>query len=727
MGCNHSKTTTAVTTPSTAVASGTTSNDKSAPLKSSISPPPVATKALQSIPPAALYHHLLSGLNPTVSREISVRALTESFWEDARKLCSSHTSLASYIDPGTHATPLHVACSLVSAQVDTSSVSGGAIMCIKEIVDACPEAVTHRDKYSRIPLEGVFSGICVKEGTKNSVDSISASFSFRIAITKLLLEHAPESDLIKGNTLYEVVQSLPDDIGAPLGLTVEFIKLLVEKGGECDRTAGSVTGDLQTVNRPDYDSIGPEPVDYVLALLYRRFVRQFDQSERFFEGDNSRIEVVQHRQNFKNAAVNTFNIIELLLRGPTIQNGMDLLVHNAVRTGSCPPDLLRYIVETNLEAVAEIDSRGNLPLHYAAGYDGVTCATSPKFLVPPEHEVAESYSKYVIDELLYAHPEGASVTNADGVLPITLAIESGKKWIGGGIRSLHEAYPLGIEQANLGEHHLLMNAMSFENQEDQSTTTELLVGYNDREGTIATGVDGGGGRHRKRKQRRKINKDESHDAIMLVQRPGAAVRDVITTMWANEEDGGVQMLGCLALEVAATAAGLCEKKIVSVALLGVTTVVNAMKNHPNEPAVQERACAALIEMALADGVQEVSFAASGAISSVVSAMQAHVSDATVQKEACKALRRIMENGGAERATVVASVSGFTAVVNSMGAHPHDNVIQREACAALEVLTSFNDTYLPELHEQTEAWLQSAAKKFPEDCSESVGTVLSRLK
>ena len=77
--------------------------------------------------------------------------------------------------------------------------------------------------------------------------------------------------------------------------------------------------------------------------------------------------------------------------------------------------------ETNLEAVSVADIKGNLPLHYAAGYCD-TKSSSP-----------ECYSKYVIDELLYAYPEGSSVPNADGNLPIVLAIESGKKWIGGGM------------------------------------------------------------------------------------------------------------------------------------------------------------------------------------------------------------------------------------------------------------------------------------------------------
>ncbi len=52
-------------------------------------------------------------------------------------------------------------------------------------------------------------------------------------------------------------------------------------------------------------------------------------------------------------------------------------------------------------------------------------------------------------------------------------------------------------------------------------------------------------------------------------------------------------------------------------------------------------------------------------------MQAHVGDATALKEACRALEGIAATGGAERATVVASVSGFTALVNATGAHPDD--------------------------------------------------------
>jgi len=512
-----------------------------------------------------------------------------------------------------------------------------------------------------------------------------------------------------GRRLYEIVEALPDDVVEPLGPTAEFVGVLLEEGRGA---TVAVAGD-----------------DDVLALLYRRFVRQFDQSERFFEGDNSRPEVVAHRESYKNAAVNTFNIVELLLRRVTNQGSSpeeeESLVHNAVRAGTCPPDLLRYIVETNLEAVAEKDASGNLPLHYAAAY-GVPQANASN------DDSTNSYAKYVIDELLYAYPDGASVTNAEGVLPIALAIESGKKWIGGGIRSLHEAYPPGLEQSNLSGNHPMVPSPSFNTLEDASMFSDFAMdlpgsgGGGDEEGTVATGVDGAGGRRRKRTHRKTINKDESHDAIMFVQKSNVPVRDIATTMWANEEDAGVQMLGCSAVGRIASEA-VNQDAIASVALLGVTSVVNAMKYHPNEPAVQEKACAALNAMALADGVREVSFAASGAISTVVSAMQAHVKDATVQIEACRALRGIAAKGGAERATVVASVSGFTAIVNAMSAHPEDINVQKEACLAMEILTSFPDAYLPNgVNEQSDALLQAAAENFPEACLKSVNAIKGRF-
>lgn len=727
MGCQQSK---AVETPpgppppqskSSSSGSGTKKSGRSSPFLS------------KKVKPAALYHHLLHGLGSSdlPSEAGKVKAQTVAFWNEAQQLCASDASIvASYVDPNTRGTPLHVACSLGSARVDSMKVAEAAVKCIRTIIDSSPGSISLRDNHDHVPLEGIFSAMAAAKGRDEDSAVLKSAYAFRMEVAKLLLSKNSSCVLLRGQNLYRIAESLPDDCEQPLGPTAEFVKLLVDKGGASAQP--SVRGERRS----------PNDDDDVLAMLYRRFVRQFDQSERFFEGDNSRPEVVRHREKFKNAAVNTFNIIELLLRQPKAtaaapsspggaagdDGDLDyLLVHNAVRSGTCAPDLLRYIVETNLEKVAEKDSRGNLPLHYAAGYGENTAAngnSSP--LAGPE-----SYSKYVIDELLYAYPDGAAVENGDEALPITLAIESSKKWIGGGIRSLHEAYPEGIEHANLGDKHPLLHSMSFQTTGEDSVddTFNELGGNDDEEGTIATGVDGGGGRSRKRKAKRKINKDESHDAIMFVQKSNAPVRDVITTMWANEDDGGVQMLGCTALANAAKKAADSSSKdeaVASVALLGVTTAVNAMKNHPNEPVVQEKACAALTAMAPADGMREVSFAASGAIATTVCAMQAHVSDATVQREACRALRGIAAKGGADRATTVASVSGFTALVNALGAHPNDVDVQKEACLCMEVLTSYPDAYLPQLDEQTDAYLQAAADKFPAECSAPAKAIRERL-
>eukprot|EP00573_Skeletonema_grethae_P012301 CAMPEP_0201695364 /NCGR_PEP_ID=MMETSP0578-20130828/7348_1 /ASSEMBLY_ACC=CAM_ASM_000663 /TAXON_ID=267565 /ORGANISM="Skeletonema grethea, Strain CCMP 1804" /LENGTH=727 /DNA_ID=CAMNT_0048181207 /DNA_START=78 /DNA_END=2261 /DNA_ORIENTATION=- len=724
MGCSQSK---AVEVPPGAPPQSPTSGTKNLAKRSSGRASPfMGGKSSKKIKPSALYHHLLHGLGSSDLPNAvgKVQAQTVHFWIEAQRLCETNAStVASYVDLNTKGTPLHVACSLGSARVDSMEVADAAINCVRTIMEHSPGSISLRDNHDHVPLEGIFSAMAAAKASSSNTEedaaAIKSAYAFRMEVAKLLLTKNPTCTLLRGEKLYCIAESLSDDCEQPLGPTAEFVKLLVDKGGASAQP--SVRGERRS----------PEDDDDVLAMLYRRFVRQFDQSERFFEGDNSRPEVVSHREKFKNAAVNTFNIIELLLRQPKSTGAGEtdgdldcLLVHNAVRSETCAPDLLRYIVETNLEKVAEKDSRGNLPLHYAAGY-GESAATDEDGAPVAS---PEAYSKYVIDELLYAYPIGASVENADGTLPITLAIESSKKWIGGGIRSLHEAYPEGIEQINLGDKHPLMHSMSFATMGDVSVdeTSNDVDGNDDEEGTIATGVDGGGGRTRKRKAKRKINKDESHDAIMFVQKPDAPVRDVITTMWANEDDGGVQMLGCTAIANAAKKAGDSQEAVASVALLGVTTAVNAMKNHPNEPVVQEKACAALTAMAPADGMREVSFAASGAIATTVCAMQAHVSDATVQREACRALSGIAAKGGADRATTVASVSGFTALVNALGAHPDDMEVQKEACLCMEVLTSFPDAYLPQLDEQTDAYLQAAAEKFPEVCSEPAKAIRSRL-
>jgi hypothetical protein len=132
-------------------------------------------------------------------------------------------------------------------------------------------------------------------------------------------------------------------------------------------------------------------------------------------------------------------------------------------------------------------------------------------------------------------------------------------------------------------------------------------------------------------------------------------------------------------------------------------------------------------MASSDGKREVSFVASGAVAAIVGAMQAHVSDAGVQEEACCALARITQAGGADRATIVASVSGLTAIVNAIAAHPNKAGVQQQGCRALRELTEYPHANLPDLpRSQTGPLLEAAKRNFPAETAEDVDMLLSRL-
>lgn len=227
---------------------------------------------------------------------------------------------------------------------------------------------------------------------------------------------------------------------------------------------------------------------------------------------------------------------------------------------------------------------------------------------------------------------------------------------------------------------------------------------------------------------------------MLVQHDNVDVAEVVASMWAHEEDAGLQMLGCVSVSRlinTATQKALQESKIsntttnmdevMRIALLSIPAVVNAMKAHPNEVIVQEKACHALKGMAWSDGRREISFVASGAVAAIIGAMQAHVSDPGVQLEACGAVGRIIHYGGPDRATVVASVSGLTAILNAIAAHPTVLGIQKDGCRALCELTEYPNANLPVLpRSQIEPLLYAAKHNFPTECEKIVEILSSRL-
>ena len=88
---------------------------------------------------------------------------------------------------------------------------------------------------------------------------------------------------------------------------------------------------------------------------------------------------------------------------------------------------------------------------------------------------------------------------------------------------------------------------------------------------------------------------------------------------------------------------------------------------------------------------------------------------------------VVRNGGAERATIVASVSGLTAIVNAIAAHPESVGVQQRGCRALLELTEFPNANLPELNRsQTAPLLEAAKRMFPGECGKDADVVLSRM-
>jgi hypothetical protein len=616
-------------------------------------------------------------------------AYDELIWTKAVKICDKFASAANYQHPKSGDTPLHLACRILSLFSYEEMPNVVTPLDAMRVFIRCSADIA-----SRVNGQGY---IALHDALNLSPNASPLAIQHQTLIVNLLIaadydaavEYLQRTNVVydpsdrAGTPLYHAVARIADDFSAPPGPTVNFISAI---HFPCPIM-------VSAKNDSNYDK--------PLSLLYRRFSRQFDQSEKFFPGDNSRREVVEHRNKYKTAAMNTWKII-LALLDPLLDKKKAVsdfyMVHAAVNI-DCPPDLLRYIIETRPEEVRKANERKRLPLHVAAdakaGNEDSIALTS------------KYHYKFVIDELLYSYPDGAACTDVDNMLPLQLAVNSGKAWIGGGTKSLYDVYPDAMVRIPMENFPALKSALSFSTNFVEEREEELKKSKD--------GLDSNGS-----------VKEEHYDAIMMVQQSNADLGDIISAMWANEDDGGVQMLGCVAIANIANKAKT-KSELRSMALTSVTTVVNAMKNHPNEPAVQEKACIALALLSPADHYREISFSASGAVASIVAAMQAHVSDAIVQQEASTALCHIVKNGGPERATVVASVSGFTALQNALGAHPKNLGVQREACKALEALTQYKGANLPYLPGvQIAPLLEAARQRFSKDCGDIASVVLSRL-
>lgn len=659
-----------------------------------------ANSSKSSKPSDRLYKLLYKALDSKSAEELAghyKKAL--GLLEDDEQL-----KVANFRHSSTKATPLHLATKMMDLDCSRTLLSIQEKLC-----QLNPNALGQHDRAGNIPLH-----YAIAPATSGIQQQRQLSWQVRGILVSKLIQADPvtsqaylkQNNVLYSDTagggggcspLYRVLQTLGDDFSSAAP-SVNYVQVMHSAFTQMPGIGNASDGD-----KP-------------LSLLYRKFTRQFDISEKFFTGDNSRPEVVDHRQKYKTAAGNTWKVIEVLLRPQQQEQQISGdtaaapwgIVHRAVQVET-PPDLLRYIVETNAQDLTRVDADGNLPLHYAA-------ANKPPKHIPNAH-FPVFYNKYVVDELLYKFPEGANMQDAQGRFPLTLAVQANKQWIGGGIKSLHDAFPDAMAQIDLDSHDSLKRALSLLDEQqisdDDSSSNEGVYAKEEKQQDNVKKIGG-------------IIKDNHHDAIMLVQQTDVDVSEVVTSMWAHEEDAGVQMLGCVAIYKMLHS---CKPpEVLRISLSAVAAVVNAMKAHPNEMIVQETACKALRSLAPSDGKREVSMVASGAVAAIVGAMQAHVGDVGVQQEACAALAAIVREGGADRATIVASVSGLTAILNALSAHSKEGSVQKSGLQALVAMTDHaEEANLPELpRSQTEPILTNAKKAFPKECSMAVGILSQRM-
>ena len=296
-------------------------------------------------------------------------------WAKVMECCRSDPRSALYQNPTTKSTPLHMAVRLIDSESgrNNNNKIDGLTELIHALVKANPKALAVRDAGGNIPLHYAIAPTAVfhpsSQGTHNPNHQrmMMSQWKLRAEIVRLLVAsdtaisqaYMARNDVLfeSGDStggctpLYRVLQTLPDDF-EPKGPTYQYLVVVTEASPHNMSGMGN-------------QAEGDKP----LALLYRRFTRQFDISEKFFAGDNSRSEVVEHRRQYKAAAGNTWKIIELLLRpkanelqAPKQQQSQShqpswRIVHRAVQVET-PPDLLRYIVETNPEDLTQVDHKG---------------------------------------------------------------------------------------------------------------------------------------------------------------------------------------------------------------------------------------------------------------------------------------------------------------------------------------------------------------------------------
>lgn len=218
-----------------------------------------------------------------------------------------------------------------------------------------------------------------------------------------------------------------------------------------------------------YDYHNAETKDTPLNLLYRRSIRHMYEQDKFFQGDNSRREIVQHRQKYKIAHEQTWKLIKLILlhmsgtsEATTEDNdsisSSSILLHAAVQM-ECPPQLVLDLLHRADAAANKKNSTsttknyhvlhnimGELPIHKAA-------ASIPNY-------TSLYYPKFLMDTLISHFPSTTRI-------PTNIVTSNGGETDHEEVEEQDEKYPLQIameagaihfvKKHNRGQENNIMN------------------------------------------------------------------------------------------------------------------------------------------------------------------------------------------------------------------------------------------------------------------------------
>jgi hypothetical protein len=599
-----------------------------------------------------------------------------AFWESFRAAIKEDEPqvLSEFEDSNTRSTLLHEVCKSHDVPVDV----------VQMVITICGISATESsDAYGFIPLHYTVTN---KHGA--SPTALEALIDANPTVAHAYFSMELTNSQGKGLTtspLYRAIQQRQKR---------EILLVIHEQSPSMLYTPTIVTPLDDYESKTSVASI----MDTPLNLLWRRYYNEKWECEKLFQGDNSKDEVLFHRKEYRAKACETRDTIMsmLLMLNFDLEVSEETSNHSATSLEAlkgkghivhacaslactAPPDLLKLIISKNPHDIDEADSKGKLPLHYAAEARPIT-KSSPGY-----------QGKFVIQSLLELCPAAAKVQDKEGKLPLTLAFEVGKS-VDGGLQLIYDAFPEAIENAKL--HGVDPDNIDSFLQEMTSTLAD--------------------------------------DAIFVVQRPGVNVQDILGAMWAHETDAGLQMLAIMALVNMMTSKESSAKQETATKAIalagGISSIVRAMEKYQDEAVVQEKACYAirrLVSGATYEPYLEVTFAAVGAIKAVIQAMQSNPKDAALSIAACEALNWLAND--TDSYTQIIGAGGIQAIMVAMEEHENNQDLQHAACTALARLVDFSSATCPlSNYEQLAHILKKASREFPSMCESDASYVLSRL-